>query len=413
MKVSIIIPTRERPQYLPYALQTALEIDDPDVEIIVNDNASADETANVVAKFDDPRLKYFNTGARVSMRENFNQALLNSSGDYVIYFGDDDGILPGQFACLKHLLETQRPDGVTWNRATYGWPNENFGRKTGGIRFYRDTSYGAPAAYDPNDNLDALLACRISQMRPMPNIYHGCASRAYLDRIAPEEGLYFDSAIPDVNFEYRATVHGGRFLFANHVFTISGYSPASTGGAHHGKSGDERSARAAQKFIAEIKADPFEDVIEHALSAPLAFMSTFETLRTRMGAPDTLLPDYVEWYRYVLSAGRKDPDMAQKLNDILGAYAQRTQTDAALHAAQVAHPKPKRTLRERLARFRSQSASFRRSAEVGGENTVLSAARMCDTVFGTDYDAVLKGSKSAGAAWRGARNRSKSFKKEL
>ena len=45
MKISIVIPTRERALYLRQSLATALAIDDPDVEIIVTDNESTDDTA--------------------------------------------------------------------------------------------------------------------------------------------------------------------------------------------------------------------------------------------------------------------------------------------------------------------------------------------------------------------------------
>jgi len=181
MKISIIIPTRERVEYLRYSIQTALEIVDDNLEIVICNNASQDDTEAVIKSFSDPRIKYVNTGARISMRENFNRALNESSGDYVIFFGDDDGIVPGQFKYLRQLLETHRPDGLSWNRATYGWPVEGYGRKTGGVRFYRHSVYGTPYAYDPKErNLDALMGCRLNHIAPVtPNIYHGCVSRAY------------------------------------------------------------------------------------------------------------------------------------------------------------------------------------------------------------------------------------------
>ncbi len=413
MKISIIIPTRERPRYLPYALRTALAIEDDDVEIIVNDNASQDNTAEIVAGIDDPRLRYFNTGARVSMRENFNHALANSHGDYVIFFGDDDAILPGQFPYLRRMLEEHQPDGLTWNRATYGWPDEGYGRKTGGGRFYRETSFSAPVIYDPAINQSALMKCQLLGMQPTPNIYHGCAARAYLDRIAPAKDMWFDSAIPDVNFEHRTILTGGKFVFANHVFTINGYSPASTGGAHHDKSGDARSVKAGEKFIAEVKSDPLKDVLEHALCVPLAFFSTLETVRTRMGVGPEFQPDYTEWYRFVLASVSSDPTLAPRLNEILDAHAEKTNTQPALSAARTSSPRSKRTAKERLARILSQASSFRRSANIDGENTVLSAAQLCDAVYGSDYDAVLNGDLGAHKAWRATKHRAKKFTKEL
>lgn len=122
VKTGIVIPIQERCQYLQHSVRTALQIDDGDSEIAVSDNACTDDTKEMIAEFDDPRLIYVNTGVRLSMRENFNHAFLATSGEYLIYFGDDDGVLPKQFPFLRDLIKRHKPDGASWNRATYGWP---------------------------------------------------------------------------------------------------------------------------------------------------------------------------------------------------------------------------------------------------------------------------------------------------
>jgi len=49
MFISIVIPTRERAETLRYALAACARIDDSQIEIVVSDNASLDDTAAVVA----------------------------------------------------------------------------------------------------------------------------------------------------------------------------------------------------------------------------------------------------------------------------------------------------------------------------------------------------------------------------
>ncbi|MDA9670900.1 glycosyltransferase family 2 protein [Paracoccaceae bacterium] len=414
MKISIIIPTRERAQYLRYSLQTALEIQDKNLEIIVCNNASSDNTEAIVKSFSDPRVQYINTGSRISMRENFNHALKYSSGEYVIFFGDDDGIVPGQFKYLRAMLETHLPDGLSWNRATYGWPIEGYGNKTGGVRFYRHSAFGKPFFYDPKDtNLNALMGCQLSYLMPVtPNIYHGCVSRDYLNKTAPKSGDYFDSAIPDVNFEYRTIMLGGNFLHADHPFTINGYSPASTGGAHKKNTPGSLSNKIGQAFIAENKADPLEDVMDHALTVPLAFFSTLETAIKRMGYVDHV-PDYTAWYHYGLSAGKNNSELVPRIKDILTKHAIETGTEEHLMVAQEMKHKTKRTFKERLARLNSQVNSFRVSAAIEDENTILSAVEVYDTVLTEHYGAVIDQSLSRDEAWWLARQRSKSFARQL
>ncbi|MCA0872112.1 glycosyltransferase [Seohaeicola saemankumensis] len=412
MKISIIIPTRERAFYLDASIRTVLEIDDADIELIVADNASTDNTREVVQAFDDPRLIYLPSDARVSMRENFNRSLVASSGDYVIFIGDDDAVLTGQFPILRRLLEQEKPDGVSWFKSTYGWPIEGYGKKTGGIRFYRDECFGAPVEYDPRSYLDALMRCDLGQLYPTPNIYHGCVSRAYLDRIAPKPGLYFDSTIPDVNLQYRSIYLGGRFLHTFHPFTINGYGPASTGGAHQSPKPGTASDKIGKAFVAENRADPYDDIIDHALTIQLVFLATLETLRARGGFDDPA-PDYTAWYRLALNAARAKPEEAARVGGILDSYAEQTGTRAQLDQARAQPPLPKRKFAERLARVRGQLRSFRRSAEENGQNTVLTATHVVDAVLGADYGAVLDGSLSPARAWKQARNRARAFKTEL
>lgn len=412
MKISIIIPTRERAMYLGASIRTALDIDDADIEVIVADNASTDDTRAVVEQFSDPRLTYLPSKLRVSMRENFNRALCASSGDYVLFIGDDDAVLTGQFRFLRRILEEYQPDGVSWFRATYGWPIGDFGKKTGGIRFYREDAFGAPTAYDPHDDLTALLHCDLGDLNPTPAIYHGCVSRRYLDRIAPAPEVFFDSMIPDVNFQYRSIYRGGKFLHTRHPFTINGYGPASTGGAHSAPKPGSQSDRIGKSFEAENKADPYVDIIDHALTIQLVFFATLETLRQRDGY-DSPLPSYTDWYQYALNATRLTPGNAPRIKEILNDYAARTGTGKYLKAARTLSPRAKRTLGERLTRARSQISSFRLSAERNGENTVLSATQVYDAVLGADYGAVLDKTLPRAAAWRAAKRRSKGFTRQL
>lgn len=412
MKISIVIPTRERVQYLRHSIQTALEIDDPDIEIVISDNASTDGTQDVVQSFDDPRLIYVNTGARLSMRQNFEYAFHATTSEYLIYFGDDDGILPGQFRFLRQLLEAHRPDGLSWIRATYGWPVEGFGKKTGGIRFYRHNCFGSHGPFHGADNFPNLMAANLSGMRPLPDIYHGCMSRAYMIRTAMDETTIFDSAIPDVNLTYRAILKDGNFFAVDHPFSISGYGPASTGGAHVAAQKKQSGTGSSQTFAKENQTDPFTDVLAHAGSVPLVFFSTLETLR-RNHALGGVHPDYHRWYRYVLGSIRKNPALAEKVRPILENHATATGTTDALTAALNAPPKGKRSLRERLERIAHQAHSFRIIAAQGDENTILTAAHTMDAILGQDFGQVLSGKMTRHSAWSAAKRRSKSFQRQL
>ncbi len=424
MKISIVIPSRERGAYLAHSLATVTAIDDPNLEIVVSDNASLDDTRAIAEGCGDARVKYVNTGARVSMRQNFELGLRSSTGDYVIMFGDDDGIIPGQFPMLRDILERHKPDTLSWNFLTYGWPIDGYGTKVGGVRLVRDNCFGTPERIDPAARLRQLEDGHSDISRPLPLLYHGCMSRAYLDRLRGTEGDYFKSMSPDLYISFRAVQHGashgGDFLHIHHPFSINGFSPASTGGAMQtlgpkDSAGKEGGAKKTENsFLTEIKTDPLQDVIPVTKSMALAFLGTLQTVHSRY-PDDPISPDYLRWYRLALiDQHKKDAATGAEIAASLDAHADQFGTHAELAAARKAGPPSGlEKLRTTLARNLAKLGSFRVSTEQGGENTIFTAAQTCDRLLGDHLADTLAGKMTRSAAWADARQRSRDFKRQL
>ena len=123
--LSVIIPTRERCDTLYSALKTVCEQDFSEVEFIVSDNVSEDDTANVVKAFSDPRLKYIRTPKRLSMTGNYNFALRHARGTYITILGDDDGFIPGALSVLANWARATGIDAISWREAAYYWPTHS------------------------------------------------------------------------------------------------------------------------------------------------------------------------------------------------------------------------------------------------------------------------------------------------
>ncbi len=90
--VSIIIPTCNRPQLLPRAIESARAAG-TDVEIIVVDDASQDETAAVCARLSG--IKYIRLERNQGVAGARNVGILASSAEFVAFLDDDDLRLPG------------------------------------------------------------------------------------------------------------------------------------------------------------------------------------------------------------------------------------------------------------------------------------------------------------------------------
>ena len=413
MLISVIIPTRERAKYLAYSVQTALAIQDENIEIIVSDNASTDDTAEVIGRLDDPRLRYIRTDRRLSMRQNFQFALDHAKGDYVIYFGDDDGILPQQFPALRAILERERPDGLSWSLPTYGWPQKDVAKKAAGVRFRKEMIFGTTEPIDARARKEATEACNLKNFTYYPRLYHGAASRAYLQRLSNSDGVFFCGSIPDIYFCYRACQVGGKFLFSYHPFSVNGYSSASTGGSHGATSGDNKLSGPAQKFNQENEKDPLSDVLPPTLSVAAVFFSTLETVSERFPKP-AFKTDYTNWYGYVLrDVNHKSQAIKDQVTASLKAHAIKTGTEAELANADPETKKNKKTLADRWSQLIGNFTSLRLSAETDGDNTILSAVNMCDAVLSDSYAKVLGGEMSRAQAWAKLRKNARQFKRTL
>lgn len=94
IKLSICIPTFNRASYLRTLLASLAEdlhqLPWP-VEVIVSDNASPDETAEVVAAMEGQLpLRYMRQSENIGPLRNIQKALRASAGEYAVYLADDD-----------------------------------------------------------------------------------------------------------------------------------------------------------------------------------------------------------------------------------------------------------------------------------------------------------------------------------
>ena len=104
-KVSVIIPTHNRPEFLRLAIISVLNQTFQDFEILVVDDASTDDTHSVVASFTDRRLKYICQEVNKGPAASRNTGLNFSTSDYIAFLDDDDEWLPDKLCKQINLLE--------------------------------------------------------------------------------------------------------------------------------------------------------------------------------------------------------------------------------------------------------------------------------------------------------------------
>jgi GT2 family glycosyltransferase len=103
VRFSVFIPVWNDTVWLPGAIDSVLAQDYPHWELIVGDNASDADVAGVVARYDDPRIRYHRFATHVPIDENFNRTALLASNEWVQLLCADDRIRP---TCLSRLAES-------------------------------------------------------------------------------------------------------------------------------------------------------------------------------------------------------------------------------------------------------------------------------------------------------------------
>ncbi|MBN2125042.1 MAG: glycosyltransferase family 2 protein [Deltaproteobacteria bacterium] len=98
-KVSITITCYNEASYLPQAIESALSQDYPNLEVVVSDNASEDDTREVVGPFlGDSRVFYFRNETNLGFVRNYRRALYeHATGDYVLHLDGDDFLTDSRY----------------------------------------------------------------------------------------------------------------------------------------------------------------------------------------------------------------------------------------------------------------------------------------------------------------------------
>jgi glycosyltransferase involved in cell wall biosynthesis len=98
MDISIIVPTRNRSALLPTTLRSAMRQRDVNLEIIVVDDASTDDTLGVVAALGDERIRVIRHETRQGVSRARNLGAAEARADWLAFLDDDDLWAPEKLA---------------------------------------------------------------------------------------------------------------------------------------------------------------------------------------------------------------------------------------------------------------------------------------------------------------------------
>lgn len=131
--ISVIIPTYNCDRYIVEAIDSVLSQENCDVEVIVIDDGSTDDTGKVLEPYGD-RIRYVlqkNQGVAAAR----NHGIAQAKGNYVAFLDADDYFLPGKLSSQAKILDTKPHIGIVHS----GWQRvDSEGKKILDVRPWED-----------------------------------------------------------------------------------------------------------------------------------------------------------------------------------------------------------------------------------------------------------------------------------
>ena len=244
--ITVIVPTRERPDTLEKCLKTVVSQDYDNLNIVVSDNFSRDSTEDVVRSYVDSRITYLNTGKRLSMSHNWEFALSNIPDGWVTILGDDDGLLPYSLSRVAEVIEANDIQAIRSNVCSYAWPSvtgKEFGRLEVPLK----------SGYEVRDSKKWLSKVMNDHAHypELPMLYNGgFLNMSVLNEIKRKSGTFYRSCNPDVYSAVTVSSIVNNYIYLEEPLALNGASRHSAGTSHF--SLDQKSEQSpAQKFLSE------------------------------------------------------------------------------------------------------------------------------------------------------------------
>lgn len=230
--LSVVIATRNRISYAISAIQSILEIPDPRLELVVQDNSdSRDLESYVRTNILNSRFHYRYTPPPFSMIDNFNAAIEMARGEYICLIGDDDGVNPEIMEAAAWAKSRDVDSIAVRHTISYFWPGVGstlFSRAAGSALSVWDFCGEVKSADMEKEMWRLVRNGGLYYLTfNLPKLYHGLVHRRCLTAIHKKIGAYFGGLSPDIFASLAIACIAKRVMVTDYPLTIPGACPGS------------------------------------------------------------------------------------------------------------------------------------------------------------------------------------------
>jgi hypothetical protein len=195
-KFSVLLPTRNRSHVVHHAIKSVLDQTRPDLELIISDNSSNDDTLKVVQGINDERIKYHRTDRVLAMPDNFDNALAHSRGEWITLLPDDCVLSTRALEIVEAVTAACPTKLVVWDWWHFYPSNTTDPARR--LQYIRRPFDNKVRYQRSRDTLRDLF--RLTHGKNLPKPYQSCVHRSLIEALRRRVGRAFPPPAPDYTF---------------------------------------------------------------------------------------------------------------------------------------------------------------------------------------------------------------------
>lgn len=243
-KVSIVIPTRNRGHLLRNAIYSALQQTYNDIEVIISDNCSTDNTREVVDLFSaDSRVRYIRADKPLALADSWEFACSHAKGKYLALLTDDCFYFKNTIKRAVYEMEDNNVKVAVWNTCVYYYPEWNERRKN---TVYIPKWINKLQWLYSDDALRNLFDLNIYY--PYPKFLNSLIDMSVIQGIKNHQTRLFLPPYPDFSAAVSVLKNIDKYAFIDLPLAIDGVTPISIGASQMFNKGET-----AKKILGDLE----------------------------------------------------------------------------------------------------------------------------------------------------------------
>lgn len=285
LKITVLIPVKNRIDYLRATINTCVNQEYDNLEIIIADDFSDEPIEDFVQQVAQTHkwVKYVKPPSPGGMRNNFEFALGLVTEGYVMFLGSDDGLIPGAIREIAKKLSQEKIDLMCWDPAIYYYPGVR--NESGQIVLpLQKISSGLTSSSIVLSSLANSLNY-VTESR-LPMIYvKGIVAVSLISSIRAKnpDKRFFQCATPDGFSGITLLGYCKKFYYSTEAFTIYGSSSGSQGSAY--LSNTTTAKALSDEFFRQSLQIPMHRELGSAPYSPLITLMTADYLLRAVDLP--------------------------------------------------------------------------------------------------------------------------------